>query len=183
MEGTNNDRTSTDPPTTPVERQMKVITTSIQQLAWEMTRQNKELWQAFRKEPPTPPLPIDDNQPPSQREGMGEDQEADTRQMTHGNQEYEEAQKTLSPAKHKVESAGSSTHPSQHRPARSIRSSRRLDQSVWSSRGPDDKTARLEKELHEMKKKIGDMKNSLKAKAARNLDNLVIEQIQPSSPR
>ena len=92
MEGTNNDRTSTDPPTTPVERQMKVITTSIQQLAWEMTRQNKELWQAFRKEPPTPPLPIDDNQPPSQREGMGEDQEADTRQMTHGNQEYEEAQ-------------------------------------------------------------------------------------------
>ena len=33
--------------------------------------------------------------------------------------------------------------------------------------------ARLEEELHKMKKQIGDMKNSLKAKAAHNLDNLV----------
>jgi hypothetical protein len=31
----------------------------------------------------------------------------------------------------------------------------------------------LEEELHEMRKQMGDMKNSLKAKAARNLDNLV----------
>ncbi len=30
----------------------------------------------------------------------------------------------------------------------------------------DDKTARLVEELHEMKKKMGDMKNILKAKAA-----------------
>jgi hypothetical protein len=112
MEGTNNDRTSTNPPMTLVERQMKVIATSIQELAREMTRQNKELWQAFRKEPPTPPLPVDNNQPPSQREGMGEDQEVDSRRTTHRNREYEEAQKTLSPAKHKEESTGSSTHPS-----------------------------------------------------------------------
>uniref|UniRef100_A0A2N9F3Z1 Uncharacterized protein n=1 Tax=Fagus sylvatica TaxID=28930 RepID=A0A2N9F3Z1_FAGSY len=42
-----------------------------------------------------------------------------------------------------------------------------------SSRDPDDKTAHLEKELWEMRKQMGDMKNSLKAKTAHNLDNLV----------
>jgi hypothetical protein len=44
MEGANNDRTSTDPPMTPIERQMQVIATSIQELARETTCQNKELW-------------------------------------------------------------------------------------------------------------------------------------------
>ena len=44
MEGANNDETSTDPPMTPVERQMQVIATSIQDLTRETTRQNRELW-------------------------------------------------------------------------------------------------------------------------------------------
>uniref|UniRef100_A0A2N9GDN4 Reverse transcriptase domain-containing protein n=1 Tax=Fagus sylvatica TaxID=28930 RepID=A0A2N9GDN4_FAGSY len=47
----------------------------------------------------------------------------------------------------------------------------------------DDKTTRLEEELHEMKKQMGDMKNSLKAKAARNLDNLVHRADSPFIPR
>ncbi len=54
MEGVNNKGTRVDPPMTPIERQMQVIATSIQDLAWEMTCQNKELWQEIKKGPPTP---------------------------------------------------------------------------------------------------------------------------------
>jgi hypothetical protein len=61
MEGVNNEGTSADPPMTPIERQMQVIATSIQDLARETTRQNKELWQAIKKGPLTP---LDNNQPP-----------------------------------------------------------------------------------------------------------------------
>ena len=43
--------------------------------------------------------------------------------------------------------------------------------------------ARLEEELHEMKKQMRDMKNSLKAKVARNLDNLVHRADSPFIPR
>jgi hypothetical protein len=43
--------------------------------------------------------------------------------------------------------------------------------------------ARLEEELHEMKKQMGDIKNSLKAKAARNLDNFVHRADSPFIPR
>uniref|UniRef100_A0A2N9G5W9 Reverse transcriptase RNase H-like domain-containing protein n=1 Tax=Fagus sylvatica TaxID=28930 RepID=A0A2N9G5W9_FAGSY len=79
MEGTHhNEGTSTDPLMTPIERQMQVIATSIQDLAREMTRQNKELWHTIRKGPPTP---HDDNQPPPQRENRIDDQEADSRQI------------------------------------------------------------------------------------------------------
>ena len=46
MEGAHNKGTSTDPLMTPIERQMQVIATSIQDLARETTRQNQELWQA-----------------------------------------------------------------------------------------------------------------------------------------
>uniref|UniRef100_A0A2N9GUX3 Reverse transcriptase domain-containing protein n=1 Tax=Fagus sylvatica TaxID=28930 RepID=A0A2N9GUX3_FAGSY len=53
MEGANNDRTSTDPPMTPIERQMQVIATSIQELARETTCQNKELCSQRRGRPPT----------------------------------------------------------------------------------------------------------------------------------
>ena len=42
--------------------------------------------------------------------------------------------------------------------------------------------ARLEEELHEMRKQLGDMKNRLKAKAARNLDNLVHRADSPFIP-
>uniref|UniRef100_A0A2N9HGN0 Retrotransposon gag domain-containing protein n=1 Tax=Fagus sylvatica TaxID=28930 RepID=A0A2N9HGN0_FAGSY len=137
MEGVNNEGTSADPPMTPIERQMQVIATSIQDLARETTRQNKELWQAIKKGPLTP---LDNNQPPPQRESRTDDQEADNRRMTHLNCKDNEE-------------------------------------------GPDNKTARLEEELHEMKKQMGDMKNSLKAKATRNLDNLVHWADSPFIPR
>uniref|UniRef100_A0A2N9F606 Reverse transcriptase/retrotransposon-derived protein RNase H-like domain-containing protein n=1 Tax=Fagus sylvatica TaxID=28930 RepID=A0A2N9F606_FAGSY len=77
MEGVNNEGINTDPPMTPIERQMQVIATSIQDLARETTRQSQELWQAIRKEPPTPPRPLGDDQPPPQGENMREDQETD----------------------------------------------------------------------------------------------------------
>uniref|UniRef100_A0A2N9GGQ7 Reverse transcriptase/retrotransposon-derived protein RNase H-like domain-containing protein n=1 Tax=Fagus sylvatica TaxID=28930 RepID=A0A2N9GGQ7_FAGSY len=77
MEGVNNEGISTDPPMTPIERQMQVIATSIQDLARETMRQSQELWQAIRKEPPTPPRPLGDDQPPPQGENMREDQETD----------------------------------------------------------------------------------------------------------
>jgi hypothetical protein len=180
MEGVNNEGTSADPPMTPIERQMQVIATSIQDLARETTRQNKELWQAIKKGPLTP---LDNNQPPPQRESRTDDQEADNRRMTHLNCKDNEAQKTPSPNRHREESAGSSTHSNCQRPARSFRLSKQPDRSTQSSRGPNDKTARLEEELHEMKKQMGDMKNSLKAKAARNLDNLVHWADSPFIPR
>ena len=152
MEGVNNKGTSTDPPMTLIDRQMQVIVTSIQDLARETTRQNQELWQVIRKEPPTPPQPFNDNQPPPQRENRREDQEADCRQMNHRDHEEDDAQKTPPSGRHQEESAGSATHPSRLGPAKTAQSSRRLDHSARSSRGPNDKTARLEEEVHKMKK-------------------------------
>ena len=49
MEGTPNDGTGADPPMTPIERQMQVIATSVQDLARETTRQNKEFWNTIEK--------------------------------------------------------------------------------------------------------------------------------------
>ena len=118
-------------------------------------------------------------------------QEADSRQVTR--RRDGETEKTPPPSRHKAKSEGSSTPPSRQktnktarlskqldRPDRSSkqpdqpdRSSRQPDRSARSSRGPDDKTARLEEELHEMRKQMRDMKNSLKAKAACNLDRLM----------
>uniref|UniRef100_A0A2N9FPR8 Integrase catalytic domain-containing protein n=1 Tax=Fagus sylvatica TaxID=28930 RepID=A0A2N9FPR8_FAGSY len=174
MEGAPNDGTSADPTMTPIERQMQVIATSIQDLARETSRQNQELWQAIRKGPPTP---HDNNQPPPRG----------------GN------------SRHRAESAGSSAPPSQHKTAKTTRSSkqperpdrsskqperedrrgnssRQPDHPDRSTRDPDDKTTRLEKELREMRKQMGDMKNSLRAKAARNLDNLVHRADSPFIP-
>jgi hypothetical protein len=99
-------------------------------------------------------------------------------------------------SRHRAERAGSSAPPSQHKTAKTNRlskqperpdrsskqpeqqdrldnSSRQPDRPAQSSKDPDDKTAHLEKELREMRKQMGDMKNSLRAKVARNLDNLV----------
>uniref|UniRef100_A0A2N9J6V6 Uncharacterized protein n=1 Tax=Fagus sylvatica TaxID=28930 RepID=A0A2N9J6V6_FAGSY len=173
-----NDETSADPPTTSIERQMQVITTSIQDLPRETTRQNKELWYAIRKGPPTP---HDDNQPSLQKENRIDDQETDSQQVTR--HKDDEVQKTPSPNRYREESASSFAHPSRQRPDRFVRLSKQPDRSARSSRGPDDKTARLEEELHEMKKQMGDMKNSLKAKAAHNLDNLVHRADSPFIPR
>uniref|UniRef100_A0A2N9IAH4 Uncharacterized protein n=1 Tax=Fagus sylvatica TaxID=28930 RepID=A0A2N9IAH4_FAGSY len=151
MEGAPNDGTSADPAMTPIERQMQVIATSIQDLARETSRQNQEGGEVER----TPPR-----------------------------------------SRHRAERAGSSAPPSQHKTAKTNRlskqperpdrsskqpeqqdrldnSSRQPDRPAQSSKDPDDKTAHLEKELREMRKQMGDMKNSLRAKVARNLDNLV----------
>ena len=147
MEGVHNDGTSADTPMTPIERQMQVIATNIQDLARKTTRQNKELWHAIRKGLPTPP---DDNQPPPQKKSRMDDQEADSQQVTH--RRDDEAQKIPSPNRHREESARSFVHPNRHRPARSVQSSKQLDRSTRLSRGLDDKTVHLEKELHEMKK-------------------------------
>ena len=78
---------------------------------------------------------------------------------------------------------GSSAHPNRHKPAKSFRSSKQPDRLARSSRGSDNKTARLKEKLHEMKKQMGDMENSLKAKAARNLDNLVHRVDSPFIPK
>jgi hypothetical protein len=214
MEGAPNDRTSADPPMTPIERQMQAIATSIQDLAWETSRQNQELWQAIKKGPPTP---RDNNQPLPRGENGSNDQEADSHQITRCR--ADKAEKTPPQNGHRAESTGSSAHPSRQRTVRTTRSSKqpeRPDQPpkkseqnersskqperpTWStkqpdhsskqpnrlarsSRGPDDKTARLEEELREMRKQMGDMKNGLKAKAARNLDNLVHRVDSPFIP-
>ena len=67
MEGAPNDGTSTGPAMTPIERQMQVIATSIQDLARETSRQNQELWQAIRQRPQNP----HDNNQPLRREETG----------------------------------------------------------------------------------------------------------------
>jgi hypothetical protein len=200
MEGAPNDGTSADPAMTPIERQMQVIATSIQDLARETSRQNQELWQAIRKGPPTP---HDNNQPPPQGGNGSNDQEADSHQVTR--RRGDEVERTPPRSRHRAESAGSSAPPSQHKTAKTTRSSKQLerpdksfkqperqdrqgnssrqpDHPAPSSRDPGDKMARLEKELREMRKQMGDMKNSLRAKAARNLDNLVHRADSPFIP-
>uniref|UniRef100_A0A2N9FLZ5 Uncharacterized protein n=1 Tax=Fagus sylvatica TaxID=28930 RepID=A0A2N9FLZ5_FAGSY len=185
---------------TPIERQMQVIATSIQDLARETSRQNQELWQAIRKGPPTP---HDNNQPPPRGGNRSNDQEADSHQVTR--RRGDEVERTPPRSRHRAESAGSSAPPSQHKTAKTTRSSkqperpdrsskqperedrrgnssRQPDHPDRSTRDPDDKTARLEKELREMRKQMGDMKNSLRAKAARNLDNLVHRADSPFIP-
>uniref|UniRef100_A0A2N9HJA8 Retrotransposon gag domain-containing protein n=1 Tax=Fagus sylvatica TaxID=28930 RepID=A0A2N9HJA8_FAGSY len=199
MEGAPSDKTSTDPPMTPIERQMQVIATSIQDFARETSRQNQELWQAIKKGPPTP---RDNNQPLPQGENGSNDQEADNRQITRRRED--EVEKTPPQNKHRArvreapplrvgtgrleqleeQQRSSKQH---ERSARSAKqpdhSSRQPNRLARSSRSPDDKTARLEEELREMRKQMGDMKNSLKAKAARNLDNLVHRADSPFIPR
>ena len=90
MEGDHHhEGTSNDPPMTPIERQMQVIATSIQDLAQETSRRNKELWQAIKKGPPTP---YDDNQHPLQGENRSNDQETNSRQVTR--RKEDEVEKT-----------------------------------------------------------------------------------------
>ena len=118
MEGAPNDRTSADPPMTPIERQMQAIATSIQDLARETSRQNQELWQAIKKGPPTP---RDNNQPPPRGENGSNDQEADSHPITC--RRADEVEKTPPQNGHRAESTGSSAHPSQQRTVRTTRSS------------------------------------------------------------
>uniref|UniRef100_A0A2N9IUA0 Uncharacterized protein n=1 Tax=Fagus sylvatica TaxID=28930 RepID=A0A2N9IUA0_FAGSY len=105
------------------------------------------------------------------------DQEADSHQVTR--RRGGEVERTPPRSGHRAESAGSSAPPSQHKTAKTTR---QPDHPAQSSRDPDDKTTRLEKELREMRKQMGDMKNSLRAKAACNLDNLVHQADSPFIP-
>uniref|UniRef100_A0A2N9HX06 Uncharacterized protein n=1 Tax=Fagus sylvatica TaxID=28930 RepID=A0A2N9HX06_FAGSY len=175
MEGAPNDGTSADPTMTPIERQMQVIATSIQDLARETSRQNQELWQAIRKGPPTP---HDNNQPPPRGGNRSNDQEADSHQVTR--RRGDEVERTPPRSRHRAESAGS-------RPSS-------LNEKIDEETPPDNliiqtdpqeirmtKRHDLEKELREMRKQMGDMKNSLRAKAARNLDNLKTS-MEPKDP-
>uniref|UniRef100_A0A2N9GIU6 Uncharacterized protein n=1 Tax=Fagus sylvatica TaxID=28930 RepID=A0A2N9GIU6_FAGSY len=143
------------------------------------------------------------NQPPPRGGNRSNDQEADSHQVTR--RRGGEVERTPPRSRHRAESAGSSAPPSQHKTAKTTRSSkqperpdrsskqperedrrgnssRQPDHPDRSTRDPDDKTARLEKELREMRKQMGDMKNSLRAKAARNLDNLVHRADSPFIP-
>uniref|UniRef100_A0A2N9F6C9 Retrotransposon gag domain-containing protein n=1 Tax=Fagus sylvatica TaxID=28930 RepID=A0A2N9F6C9_FAGSY len=71
------------------------------------------------------------------------------------------------------ESANSSTHLEK----------RKASRSVHSSRIAEGKKAKLEKELREMKKHMGLMMNHMKAKVARNLDDLVHQFDSPFTTR
>uniref|UniRef100_A0A2N9ED79 Uncharacterized protein n=1 Tax=Fagus sylvatica TaxID=28930 RepID=A0A2N9ED79_FAGSY len=190
---------------------MQVIATSIQDLARETSRQNQELWQAIRKGPPAPrdnnqPPPRGENGSNDQeadshqvtRRRGGEVERTPPRSRHRA----ESAGSSAPPSQHRiVKTTRSSKQPekqdrSSKQPERQDRPSKQPERqdrrdspsrqpvrSTRSSRDPDDKTARLERELREMRKQMGDMKNSLRAKAARNLDNLVHRADSPFIPR
>uniref|UniRef100_A0A2N9EKX3 Uncharacterized protein n=1 Tax=Fagus sylvatica TaxID=28930 RepID=A0A2N9EKX3_FAGSY len=126
------------------------------------------------------PAPHDDNQPPPWGENGSNDQEADSRQVTR--RRGGEVERTPPRSRHRAESAGNRSYKQPERQDRQDHSSRQPDRPARSSRDPDDKTTCLEKELREMRKQMGDMKNSLRAKAARNLDNLVHRADSPFIP-
>jgi hypothetical protein len=132
MEGAPNDGTSAGAAMTPIERQMQVIATSIQDLARETSRQNQELWQAIRK---GPPAPHDNNQPPPRGENGLNDQEADSHQVTR--RRGGEVERTPPRSRHRAESAGSSAPPSQRKTAKSNRSSKQPEQPDRSSKQPE----------------------------------------------
>jgi hypothetical protein len=104
---------------------MQVIATSIQDLARETTHQNKELWHAIKKGPPTL---HDNNQHPPQKESRMDNQEADSRQVTRHRDD--EVEKTPPPNRHRAESAGSSTPPSRQRTDRTALSFKHPDREA-----------------------------------------------------
>uniref|UniRef100_A0A2N9G7Y6 Uncharacterized protein n=1 Tax=Fagus sylvatica TaxID=28930 RepID=A0A2N9G7Y6_FAGSY len=189
---------------------MQVIATSIQDLARETSRQNQELWQAIRKRPPAPrgdnqppsrgENGSNDQEANSHQVTRRRDGEVE-RTPPRSRHRAESAGSSAPPIQHKTtKTTRSSKQPEKpdrsskqsERPDKSFKqperqdrrdsSSRQPDRSARSSRDPDDKTARLEKELREMRKQMRDMKNSLRAKAARNLDNLVHRADSPFIP-
>ena len=132
MEGAPNDGTSADPAMTPIERQMQVIATSIQDLARETSRQNQELWQAIRKGPQNP---HDNNQPPPRGGNGSNNQEADSHHVTR--RRGDEIERTPPRSRHRAESAGSSAPPSQQKTAKTTRSSKQPERPDKSSKQPE----------------------------------------------
>uniref|UniRef100_A0A2N9EMQ6 Uncharacterized protein n=1 Tax=Fagus sylvatica TaxID=28930 RepID=A0A2N9EMQ6_FAGSY len=171
MEGAPNDGTSTDPAMTPIERQMQVIATSIQDLARETSRRMTRKLTAI-KSPVVGEAKLRELRPAAGTERKA--QEASAPPSQH------KTAKTTRSSKQPERPDRSSKQP--EREDRRGNSSRQPDHPDRSTRDPDDKTARLEKELREMRKQMGDMKNSLRAKAARNLDNLVHRADSPFIP-
>uniref|UniRef100_A0A2N9FH63 Uncharacterized protein n=1 Tax=Fagus sylvatica TaxID=28930 RepID=A0A2N9FH63_FAGSY len=177
MEGAPNDGTSADPAMTPIERQMQVIATSIQDLARETSRQNQELWQAIRKGPPTP---HDDNQPPPRGRNTGRM----TKKLTaikslvvgtarlgepHPGADTGRKAQEVVPVSPQRKDRNGEAHPDDL-----IIQNDHQDQIRTMDQDRDGTTK--EKELREMKELKQDggsnMKNSLRAKAAlSNLDN------------
>uniref|UniRef100_A0A2N9HAM0 Uncharacterized protein n=1 Tax=Fagus sylvatica TaxID=28930 RepID=A0A2N9HAM0_FAGSY len=161
MEGAPNDGTSADPAMTPIERQMQVIATSIQDLARETSRRMTRKLTAI-KSPVVGEAKLRELRPAAGTERKAQEVPlhlANIRQLKQRGRPNSQNDQTGRPSSlnEKIDEGNSSRQP---------------DHPDRSTRDPDDKTARLEKELREMRKQMGDMKNSLRAKAARNLDNL-----------
>uniref|UniRef100_A0A2N9GJM9 Reverse transcriptase domain-containing protein n=1 Tax=Fagus sylvatica TaxID=28930 RepID=A0A2N9GJM9_FAGSY len=156
MEGAPNDRASTDPPMTPIERQM----------------------QAIKKGPPTP---RDNKLPLPRGENGSNDQEADSRQVTRHRED--KAEKTPPHNRHRAESAGSSAPPNRHRTARTTRSSKQLKRPNQSSKQPE-RPDQSPKKSEQQQRSSKQPKRSarLKVKAARNLHNLVHRADSPFIP-
>uniref|UniRef100_A0A2N9HHU7 Reverse transcriptase domain-containing protein n=1 Tax=Fagus sylvatica TaxID=28930 RepID=A0A2N9HHU7_FAGSY len=171
MEGAPNDETSVGPTMTPIERQMQVIATSIQDLARETSRRTIKKLTAI-KSPVVGAAKWRELHP-----GAGTGQKVQEVPFHPANIK---TAKTTRSSKQPEKSDRSSKQP--ERQDRRDNSSKQPDRSARFSKDPDDKTACLEKELREMRKQMGDMKNSLKAKAARNLDNLVHRADSPFIP-
>uniref|UniRef100_A0A2N9HHU0 Uncharacterized protein n=1 Tax=Fagus sylvatica TaxID=28930 RepID=A0A2N9HHU0_FAGSY len=145
MEGAPNDGTSADPAMTPIERQMQVIATSIQDLARETSRRMTRKLTAIKS-------PV-----------VGEAKLRELRPAAGTERKAQEVPLHLA----NIRQLKQRGRPNSQNDQTEIRMTKRHD---------------LEKELREMRKQMGDMKNSLRAKAARNLDNLVHRADSPFIP-
>uniref|UniRef100_A0A2N9FQW8 Uncharacterized protein n=1 Tax=Fagus sylvatica TaxID=28930 RepID=A0A2N9FQW8_FAGSY len=171
MEGAPNDGTSADPTMTPIERQMQVIATSIQDLARETSRRMTRKLTAI-KSPVVGETKLRELRLAAGTERKAQEvplHPASTRRLKQRGRPNSRNDQIGRPSSlnEKIDKGNSSRQP---------------DRPDRSTRDPDDKTTRLEKELREMRKQMGDMKNSLRAKAARNLDNLVHRADSPFIP-
>uniref|UniRef100_A0A2N9FUJ3 Integrase catalytic domain-containing protein n=1 Tax=Fagus sylvatica TaxID=28930 RepID=A0A2N9FUJ3_FAGSY len=171
MEGAPNDGTSADPTMTPIERQMQVIATSIQDLARETSRRMTRKLTAI-KSPVVGETKLRELRLAAGTERKAQEvplHPASTRRLKQRGRPNSRNDQIGRPSSlnEKIDKGNSSRQP---------------DHPDRSTRDPDDKTTRLEKELREMRKQMGDMKNSLRAKAARNLDNLVHRADSPFIP-
>uniref|UniRef100_A0A2N9FJ88 Uncharacterized protein n=1 Tax=Fagus sylvatica TaxID=28930 RepID=A0A2N9FJ88_FAGSY len=171
MEGAPNDGTSADPTMTPIERQMQVIATSIQDLARETSRRMTRKLTAIKS-------PV-----------VGETKLRELRLAAGTERKAQEV--PLHPASTRRLKQRGRPNSRNDQIGRPSSLNEKIDKETppdnpivqnRSTRDPDDKTTRLEKELREMRKQMGDMKNSLRAKAARNLDNLVHRADSPFIP-
>uniref|UniRef100_A0A2N9G5B1 RNA-directed DNA polymerase n=1 Tax=Fagus sylvatica TaxID=28930 RepID=A0A2N9G5B1_FAGSY len=171
MEGAPNDGTSADPAMTPIERQMQVIATSIQDLARETSRRTTRKLTAIKS------LVVGTARLRELRPGAGTERKAqevplhpaNIRQLKQRGRPNSQNDQIGRPS-----SLNEKTDGEAH-----------LDDLIIQNDPQEIRMIKrhvLEKELREMRKQMGDMKNSLRAKAARNLDNLVHRADSPFIP-